>query len=187
MRAHIRQVVAGFVPDVVQIEWTETGAYLDAVPSGEAYGFWMKWMSVTGRSRILRNSGVRGGRWVMRAGAAACASQRAGLVRRFDAVLTRSEHDRQVLLAQDPGCTSRSFTLDPCRSVCGVTAQELCARTVAHRGGDGPERDIVRLFCTSTTMFSLSSGAIVRLSSCGSWVRIHHSVWCVLVVTLPLW
>ena len=126
MRAHIRQVVAGFVPDVVQFEWTETGTYLDAIPSGEAIRVLDE---VDVSYRPLAHLAEQRSAW-WQVGYARWRSRRArvselALCRRFDAVLTRSEHDRQVLLAQDPGLYVA--VVQPWTHVAqfaGVTAQE---------------------------------------------------------------
>ena len=103
MRGHIRQIVAEFKPDVVQFEWTETGDYLDAVTGAEAARVLDE---VDVSYRPLEYQAERRGTWGRRLlargrGGRAQESELA-LCQQFDAVLTRSEYDRQVLLAEVP-------------------------------------------------------------------------------------
>jgi glycosyltransferase involved in cell wall biosynthesis len=110
MRAYIRQVVAEHHVDIVQFEWTETGQYLDAVPSGQMV-------------RILDEVDVSFHPLECRAEAESSPMKRAYarwrsrqarhkelvLCHRFDAVLTRSEHDCQLLRAHLHGSCVEVF------------------------------------------------------------------------------
>jgi polysaccharide biosynthesis protein PslH len=103
MRAHIRECVATQRIDIVQFDWTETGQYVDAVPPGAP-------------SRILDEVDVSFlpiayhadrqanplARWCAQRAARRAETRELALCRRFDAVLTRSEHDRSVLLDRLP-------------------------------------------------------------------------------------
>ena len=103
MRAHIRQVVTEFDINVIQFEWTETGVYVDAVAPGEAVrildevdvGYRPREYRAKHRSsRSLRSYSL----WRSRR----AREKELALCRRFEAVLTRSEYDRQILLPHLP-------------------------------------------------------------------------------------
>lgn len=103
MRAFIRQVIVESVIDVVQFEWTETAAYVDAVPHGQAVRILdevdVSYRPLEHRAKHRTPSLLKPyARW---------RSRRAMIKElewcsRFDAILTRSEHDRQVLCAGLP-------------------------------------------------------------------------------------
>jgi len=100
MRAHIRQIVAGFRPEVVQFEWTETGVFVDAVAGADVVRVLDE---VDVSYRPLAYSAEQRAGWRRAYTRWRCRRTRAGelaLCRRFDAVLTRSEFDRQALLAR---------------------------------------------------------------------------------------
>lgn len=103
MRAFIRQTISEAAIDVAQFEWTETAAYVDAVPPGRTVRILdevdVSYRPAEYRARHLTHPLLR-----------PCALWRSrqvkcgelDLCRRFDAILTRSEHDRQVLNAEVP-------------------------------------------------------------------------------------
>ena len=110
MRTSIRQTIAKHRVDVVQFEWTETGAFLDAVTPGQVVTV-LDEVDVSYRPLEYR-AGRYGSPWGR--AYAGWRSRRArqrelALCRRFDAVLTRSEHDRQVLMGQLPGARVEVF------------------------------------------------------------------------------
>ena len=95
MRAHIRRLAADGL-DVVQFEWTETGRFVDAVPSGVVTVLDEVDVSFRPRLRAARSDWDRLQAYQAR-------GQELTLCRRFDLVLTRSAGDRDVLLEALPG------------------------------------------------------------------------------------
>ncbi len=98
MRAFIRQVVAESAIDVVQFEWTETAAYVDAVPHGQAVRILdevdvsyrpLEYRAKHWTSSLLKPYVLWRSRRAKRKELAWCS--------RFDAILTRSEYDRKML------------------------------------------------------------------------------------------
>ncbi len=98
--AHVRECVLAHAIDVVQFEWTETGRYVDAVPQHATLRI-LDEVDVSFRSLAHRARGKLSPLAGWRARRAE--AHELVLCRRFDAVLTRSEHDRSVLLERLPG------------------------------------------------------------------------------------
>lgn len=103
MRAFIRQAISEAAIDVAQFEWTATAAYVDAVPPGRTVRILdevdISYRPIEHRARhqvprLLRAYALWRSRRAKRSELQLCD--------RFDAVLTRSEHDRQALNAEIP-------------------------------------------------------------------------------------
>jgi len=98
VRAGIRRTCLDRGIDVVQFEWTETGGYVDAVPNGDAVRI-LDEVDVSFRPAAHRAANAP--RWTTPLAqwrARQAETHELALCRRFDAVLTRSKHDRRVLL-----------------------------------------------------------------------------------------
>jgi glycosyltransferase involved in cell wall biosynthesis len=110
MRAHIRRVVAEFDIDVIQFEWTETGVYADAVAPGEVVTI-LDEVDVSYRPREYQAKyrGSRSLRPYLQWRSHRAKKKELALCRRFEAVLTRSEYDRQILLPHLPNSQLEVF------------------------------------------------------------------------------
>ena len=110
MRAHIRRVVAEFDIDVIQFEWTETGVYVDAVAPGEVVTI-LDEVDISYRPREYQAKyrGSRSLRPYLLWRSHRARNEELALCRRFEAVLTRSEYDRQILLPHLPNSQVEVF------------------------------------------------------------------------------
>ncbi len=130
-------------------------------------------MSVTGRSRILRKQ--RSAWWQV--GYARWRSRRARVSELALCAVRCGSDALGTMTGSATRARSRLYVavVHPWTHVAqfaGDTAQERARGRLLFVGAmDRNENCEAVLYFY--TMFSLSSGAIVRLSSCGSWVRIH--------------